>query len=90
MNGNHAVWGWVGSSRGEVFVYDIAAGTTTRIARPRGIRNHFDPALAVDGTFYFGRHRSDCGNLVRLMRRRPGEAPTVVARLPGGFTLGYP
>ena len=68
VTGNFAVWMKcvVSPRRCNVFRYDIAARTTTRLP------NHgyflYGPSVTSTGTMYFGRSRRGCGSSVKLMR----------------------
>jgi hypothetical protein len=79
VSGNYAVWHrcapWC-----NVYLYDIAAGTTTRVTnRPR--RHHYYPAVTDDGTIYYMRSGPGCGASVQLVRRDPGGSTAVLAAL---------
>jgi Tol biopolymer transport system component len=67
--------------RCDVWLYDIAAGTRTRLTNQAG-RHHYYPAVTGDGTVYFVRSRSGCGASVQLMRRSPAEATVLLASFP--------
>ncbi len=86
VSGNYAVWHrctpWC-----NVFLYDIAAGTTTRITNQAN-RHHYFPSVTDDGTVYFLRSGRGCGASVRLVRRAPGGGDTVLARFPQGWDSG--
>jgi hypothetical protein len=80
VSGNYAVW-YRCMPRCDVHLYDIAAGTRTRLTNQVG-RHHYYPAVTDDGTVYFVRSRSGCGASVQLMRRAPGGRAVVLASFP--------
>jgi hypothetical protein len=82
VNGNYAVW-YRCTPACDVFRYDIAAETTTRIGNP-GRRQQYDPSVTSDGTVYFVQSGRGCGKSVRLVRQ-PLEGPRrALASLGGG------
>ena len=82
VNGNYAVW-YRCTPVCNVFLHDIAAGTTTRIPNPQG-RQQYDPSVAGDGNVYFVRSGRGCGTSVRLVRHPLGGPSTVIASLAAG------
>jgi hypothetical protein len=84
VNGNYAVWFRCVRSTGRcnVFMHDIAAGTTTVIPNPG--RQQYSPSVASDGTVYFVRSRRGCGAAVQLIRRPPGGPSRLIASLKPG------
>ena len=82
VTGNYAVW-YRCTPACDAFLYDIAAGTTTRIPNPDR-RQQYDPSVTSDGTVYFLRSRRGCGNSVRLVRRPLGGPSRVLAALGAG------
>jgi hypothetical protein len=82
VNGNYAVWYRCAPSC-NVFLRDIAAGTTSRIPNPQG-RQQYSPSVAGDGTVYFVQSGRGCGTSVRLVRHPLGGPSTVIASLAPG------
>jgi hypothetical protein len=82
VNGNYAVWYRCAPSC-NVFLRDIAAGTTSRIPNPQG-RQRYSPSVAGDGTVYFVQSGRGCGTSVRLVRHPLGGPSTVIASLAPG------
>jgi hypothetical protein len=82
VSGNYAVW-FRCTPACDVFLYDIAAGTTTRIPNPSR-RQHYDPSVTSDGTVYFVRSGRGCGASVRLVRHPLGGPSRVLAALGTG------
>jgi len=80
--GNYAVW-YRCTPRCDVFLHDIALGTTTRIPNPQG-KQQYDPSVTSDGTVYFVRSGRGCGASVRLVRVPPGGPETVLTSLGAG------
>jgi hypothetical protein len=79
VNENYAVW-FRCTPACDVFLYDIAAGTTTRIPNPDR-RQQYSPSVTSDGTVYFMRSGRGCGTSVRLVRRPLGGPNRVLAPL---------
>jgi len=94
VNGNYAVWGRAAFRAWDVFVYDIAKGTQTRIERPASVAFQYSPAVTPDGTAYFARGGSGCGENARLVRRDPDGTIVRLLALPNlvdaGYTFAYP
>jgi hypothetical protein len=80
--GNYATW-YRCTPRCDVFLYDIAAGTTTRVPNPNG-RQQYDPSVTSDGTVYFVRSGRGCGASVRLVRAPLGGPEAELAPLGAG------
>jgi hypothetical protein len=87
VSGNYAVW-FRCTPACNVFLYDIATGTTTRIPNPDR-RQQYDPSVTSDGTVYFLRSGRGCGNSVRLVRRPLGGPSRVLASLGAGRDSGH-
>jgi hypothetical protein len=88
VNGSFAVWDRSVVKRGavvscEVFVYDIAAGTTTQIPNPNH-RCQYAPSVTATGTVYYGRSGMGCGLSARLVSYPPGGPATTLVSLPRG------
>jgi hypothetical protein len=90
VNGNHAVWGQDVRSQedgslldADVRSHDIAAGTTTRLAKPAGTLQYAS-SVSADGTVYFGRSGFGCGLDVQLMARSPDGTDSVLYDFPRG------
>lgn len=82
VSGNYAVW-YRCTPACDVFLYDIAAGTTTRIPNPNR-RQQYDPSVTSDGTVYFVRSGRGCGTSVRLVRHPLGGPSRALASLGAG------
>jgi hypothetical protein len=85
VNGNYAVWQQTVFSNGleeirnDVFLYDIAAATTTRIPNADTERpHHYGPSVDADGTMYFGRSSNACGKNAQLISRELDGTETVL------------
>jgi hypothetical protein len=85
MNGNYAVWQQTVYSifgeeiRNDVFLYDIAAATTTKIPNADTKRPHqYGPSVDADGTMYFGRSSNGCGKNAQLISRELDGTETVL------------
>ena len=88
MNGNFAAWDrYVFSgdfkTRCDIWTYDVAAGTTTRLANPDG-KCQSGPAVSADGTLYFHQSGLSCGLHAKMITLPPGGSESVVYRLPKG------
>ncbi|MEX0990260.1 MAG: hypothetical protein WD206_08205, partial [Actinomycetota bacterium] len=82
--GNYAVYERCGARSCDVYRYDIAAETRTVIPRPSNVRWQYTPAVDPDGTVYFFRSATGCGNNVRLLAQ-PLIGPAVpLLQLPDG------
>ena len=82
VSGNYAVW-YRCTPACDVFLYDIAARTTTRIPNP-GRRQQYGPSVTSDGTVYFVRSGRGCGASVRLVRHPLGGPSKVLAAVGAG------
>jgi Tol biopolymer transport system component len=82
VTGNYAVW-FRCTPACNVFLYDIPAGTTTRIPKPDR-RQQYDPSVTADGTVYFVRSGRGCGTSARLVRHPLGGPSKVLASLGAG------
>lgn len=85
VNGNYAVWQQtVYSIFGEqigndVFLYDIAAATTTKIPNAdTELPHQYGPSVDADGTMYFGRSSNACGKNAQLISRELDGTETVL------------
>ena len=90
VNGNYAVWSQSVYSNdsgapvgGNVWVYDIAAGTTTKIPNEAGLWQ-YGPSVNADGTIYFGRSNLACGENAQVIQRLTDGTETVIYELPAG------
>jgi hypothetical protein len=87
VNGNFVVWTKCAPVC-NVFKRDIAAGTTTRLAKPSTSppRDQYAAAVTSTGTVYLARSGRTCGASVRLVRFGPTDPATgtIVAALPSG------
>ena len=65
--------------RNDVFLYDIAAATTTKIPNADTERPHqYGPSVDADGTMYFGRSSNACGKNAQLISRELDGTETVL------------
>jgi hypothetical protein len=80
VNGDYAVW-YRCTPLCNVFVRDLAAGQTTKIANPSGL-HQYDPSVTSDGTVYFVRSRTGCGNSATLVRQPLAGPRKTLAALP--------
>jgi hypothetical protein len=87
VSGNYAVW-FRCTPLCNVFLYDIAAGSTAKIPNPSR-RQQYDPSVTDDGTVYFLRSGRGCGNSVRLVRHPLGGPSRVLASLGAGRDSGH-
>lgn len=88
VNGTFAVWHTAVLKDAElvsceVFVYDIAVGTTTQIPN-RNHRCQYAASVTATGTVYYGRSGMGCGLSVMLMSYPPGGPATTLVSLPRG------
>ena len=99
INGNYAVWQQAVFSKrtnevidSDVFLYDIAAGTTTRLPETDPERpSQFGISVDAEGTVYYGRSSFVCGENAELVRRDLNGTESVVYTLPTGrdFTFSF-
>jgi len=88
VNGEWAVWSRCPSkSECNVVRYHIATGESVPIDNPRGLRYHA-PSVDGEGTVYYARARSRCGDRVRLIRERLDGSSEELWRLPNGDDIG--
>ena len=96
INGNYAVWQQATISkrtdeliRSDIFLYDIAAATTTRIPNA-DIERPVQYGLSVDsdGVMYFGRSSIACGENAQLISRELDGTETVLYELPTNRDFG--
>lgn len=89
VNGDYATWfTCTPGTHCRVFLYDIAAGTTTPIARPTGAYDS-SPAVSSTGTLYFDRATDNCGGSPELVQLPLGGAPTVLRHFTNGYDIGF-
>ena len=81
VNGNFAVWSQCTASACNVWEYDIAAGTSTRL--PNATPGHFNYAPSVDtsGTVYYAHSGRSCGAVIQ--KRPVGDPTSIVVALHG-------
>jgi hypothetical protein len=97
VNGNYAVWQQAIFSRrtgkfitGDVFLYDIAAATTTKIPKSDPERSWlYGPSVDADGTVYFGRSSNACGENAQLVSRQLDGTETVLYEFPTNRDFGF-
>ena len=82
VNGDYAVW-FRCTPRCDVFLHDIAQGTTTKVPNPQA-RQQYDPSVTSDGTVYFVQSGRGCGTSVRLVRQPLGGSAEVLTSLGAG------
>lgn len=83
VNGRYAVWTRTGRQSWDVFLYDIAAGTTTRLPRG-GFFAQYAPSVTSSGAVYFARSGNGCGVGVGLAKRPIGGPTTELLTFPKG------
>jgi hypothetical protein len=95
VNGNYAVWEQTVFSnalehiRNDVFLYDIAAATTTKIPNADTERpDQYGPSVDADGTMYFGR-RSACGENAQLISRELDGTEAVLYEFQTNRDFGF-
>jgi hypothetical protein len=97
VNGNYAVWMQTVISKktgrpvtGDVFLYDIAAETTTKIPHADPERPaQYGPSVDADGTVYFGRSSNACGENAQLISRQLDGTETVLYEFPTNRDFGF-
>jgi hypothetical protein len=97
VNGNYVVWQQtVFSKRTEevigvdVFLYDIAAGTTTKLPDTDEERpSHYGPSVDADGTVYYGRSTLACGENAELIGRTLDGTESVLYTFPTGRDFSF-
>jgi hypothetical protein len=97
INGNYAVWHQATVSkrtgeliRTDIFLYDIAAATTTRIPNADTERPvQYGPSVDSDGVMYFGRSSDACGKNAQLISREPDGTETVLYEFPTNRDFGF-
>lgn len=72
-----------------VFLYDIAAETTTKLANPNA-RCQYAPAVNPAGTVYFGRSGFGCGRNAVIRTLPLGGSATTLVKLPDGHDVYSP
>jgi hypothetical protein len=70
----------------DVFVYDIAAGTTTKVPNPKA-KCQYAPSVDTTGTVYFARSGFGCAKNVVLRRFPVGGPPVTVMPLGDNLDL---
>jgi hypothetical protein len=94
VNGNFAVWqqtAYRSNGRvidGDVWLHDIALGTTTRIPTERGIWE-YGSSVSADGTMYFGRSNPNCGEDAEIVERQPEGTESVLYTFPIGEDFSF-
>jgi len=98
VNGNYAVWQKVVfSKRGgqpiqpigsDVFLYDIAAGTRTKIPSADGVWQ-YGPSVDAEGTLYFGRSSANCDEAHELVERRIDGTESVINMFARGRDFSF-
>ena len=93
VNGNYAVWQQVVYKGdrvidGDVWLYDIAAATRTRIPSEESVWE-YGPSVDAAGTMYFGRSNPNCGENAELLERTTDGTGTVLFTLPIGRGLRF-
>lgn len=91
INGNYAVWEKSETHRGNlaacnVFLYDIAGGTTTKLANPRS-KCQYSPAVNPAGTVYFARSGWGCGKNTVLREQKLASSATNIVSLANGHDI---
>jgi hypothetical protein len=97
VNGNFAVWNQDTFSvqaeafvDADVFLHDIAAKTTARLANPEGTVQ-YGPSVSADGTVYFGRSGFGCGLDTQLVQQTLDGTESILYEFPRGrdFASSY-
>jgi hypothetical protein len=95
VNANFAVWQQVVFSTrtgdfvaGDVFLYDIATGMTTKISAGVDVWE-YGPSVSADGTVFFGRSSFACGQDATIVQRAPDGTETVIYTLPQRRDFGF-
>ena len=96
LNGGYAAWSTPMFNRhfelvgGDVWLYDAAAGTTTKISAGKASWE-YGPSVSEDGTVYFGRSSFACGVEAQLIARSLDGSEAVLYDLPRGqdFTSSF-
>jgi hypothetical protein len=87
LNGNFAVWDQDVYNRKfvevrcNVWMYDIAQGTTTKLPSSDGVCQ-YGAGVSSDGTLYFGRSRMRCGQNAQVVMLPLGGSESVLYSLP--------
>ena len=97
INGNYAVWQQTVFSKRtnevvglDVFLYDIAAGTTTKLPETDPERpSHYGPSVDAGGTVYYGRSSFACGENAELISRALDGTESVVYAFPTGRDFSF-
>lgn len=91
VNGNYAVWHQDTYSvqndallDADVYLHDIAAKTTARLANPQGTVQ-YGPSVSADGTVYFGRSGFGCGLNTQLVQQTLDGTESVLYDFPNGL-----
>lgn len=88
VSGEWAVWYRCPSkSECNIVRYHIPTGESDAIANPGHLRYHA-PSVDPEGTVYYARARSGCGNRVRMIRERLDGSREELWRLPNGDDIG--
>lgn len=88
VNGNHAVWSQIvigenGVLGGDVWLHDIASGTTTKVPNTEGTWQ-YGSSVDAAGTLYFGRSNLNCGETAQVIERQLDGTESIVYDLPTG------
>jgi len=103
VNGNYAVWSQVVTRRkdrrigdgiigGDVWLYDIATETTTKLPSAKGVWQS-SPSVDSAGTVYFRRRStffSSCGHHTSLVARQIDGTESLLYTFPGGSDFFFP
>jgi hypothetical protein len=94
VNGNFAVWQQaIYNARGrflggDVWLYDIAAGSSTRIPSDREVWE-YGPSVSADGTMYFGRSNLSCGENAEVIQRLPDGSESTLYTMRSGEDFNF-
>ncbi len=99
LNGNYAVWQKLVFSKekdgqaiqpigSDVFLYDIAAATTTKIPSAQGVW-HYGPSVDAEGTIYFGRGALSCEESQQLIERQIDGTESVIYTFAHGRDFSF-
>jgi Tol biopolymer transport system component len=87
VNGNYAVFTQCVSAGCDVYLHDIAAGTTTKITNTLGGSFQYAPSVTSTGTTYLVHSGSACGQSVELVRVPLGGAETPITPAANGHDI---
>jgi hypothetical protein len=87
VGGNYVVWATYSPTSCEVFVHDVAAGTTARVPNP-GEKCQYAPSVNQAGTVFYGRGGFTCGTRPSLLAYPIGGPAETLVSLGRGRDFG--